>query len=365
MAMFEAPVAHEASHYGNPYSNPEFEFEEELSHYSNPEASPYSNPEFEFEDEAAHYSNPEASPYSNPEFEFEDEAAHYSNPEASPYSNPEFEFEDEAAHYSNPELEFEDEISAILGPAAEGEYEADQFFGRIRRAIRGVTKIAAPLAKRLAPFAAKALAGIIPGGGAIAGPLAGKLVGSLVSEAEMEVAHMENQLLSMLSQEGEAEHPEVQEALMTEMMAGQAAAAESETEAEAMLAATIPLTIRSMGAQRTMLPVTPALVQANARLVRTLRRQGPGGRQLLRLLPAIHRNTIAILRQLARSQTLTTPTAVRAMSVATERVMSNPQRTQSAIQRNMAMQVRATRTSRPRGTLPLRPSPRRQQEVAI
>src|SRR6266516_384244 len=103
MAMFEAPVTHEASHYGNPYSNPELEFEEELSHYSNPEL------EFEFEDEAAHYSNPEASPYSNP------------------YSNPEFEFEDEAAHYSNPELEFEDEISAILGPTAEGEYEADQF----------------------------------------------------------------------------------------------------------------------------------------------------------------------------------------------------------------------------------------------
>jgi hypothetical protein len=349
MAMFEAPVAHEASHYGNPYSNPEFEFEEELSHYSNPEASHYSNP----------YSNPEL------EFEFEEEAAHYSNPEASPYSNPEFEFEEEAAHYSNPELEFEDEISAILGPTAESEYEADQFFGRIRRAIQGAAKIAAPLAKRLAPFAARALAGIIPGGGAIAGPLAGKLVGSMVSEAEMEVAHMENQLLSMLSQEGEAEHPEVQEALMTEMMAGQAAAAESEAEAEAMLAATIPLTIRFMGAQRTMLPVTPALVQANARLVRTLRRQGPGGRQLLRLLPAIQRNTIAILRHLAPSQTLTTPTAVRAMSVATGRVMSNPQRTQRAIQRNMAMQVRATRTSRPRGTLPLRPSPRRQQEVAI
>jgi hypothetical protein len=53
------------------------------------------------------------------------------------------------------------------------------------------------------------------------------------------------------------------------------------------------------------------------------------------------------------------------MSVATKRVMSNPQRVQRAIQRNMAMQVRATRTSRPRGTLPLRPSPRRQQEVAI
>jgi len=188
-----------------------------------------------------------------------------------------------------------------------------------------------------------------------------------VREAEMEVAHMENQLLSMLSQTGEAETPEVHEALMAELLAGNAAAAESEAEAEAMLAATIPMTIRFMRAQGTMLPVTPALVQANARLVSMLRRQGPGGRQLLRLLPAIHRNTIAILRRLGRTQRLTTPTAVRAMSVATRRVMSNPQRTQRAIRRNMAMQARATRTpmSRPRGTLPLRPTPRRGQRVAV
>src|SRR6266516_3232802 len=337
MAMFEAPVTHEASHYGNPYSNPELEFEEELSHYSNPEL------EFEFEDEAAHYSNPEASPYSNP------------------YSNPEFEFEDEAAHYSNPELEFEDEISAILGPTAEGEYEADQFFGRIRRAIGKVAKMAAPFAKKLAPFAAKALAGMIPGVGAIAGPLAGKIVGSLVQEAEMEVAQMENQLLNMLSQTGEVEHPEVHEALLAELLAGNAAAAESEGEAEAMLAATIPMTIRFMRAQRTMLPVTPGLVQANVRLVKTLGRQGRGGRQLLRLVPAIHRNTIAILRHLSRSQQLTTPLAVGAMSVATKRVMSNPQRVQRAIQRNMAMQVRASRMNQTRDALPLRPTPRRQR----
>src|SRR5437762_9994315 len=143
MAMFEAPVAHEADHYSNPeashYSNPEFEFEDELSHYSNPEASHYSNP------------------YSNPEFEFEDELSHYSNPEASHYSNP----------YSNPELEGEEEISQILGEAGLGEYEdeADKFFGWIRRAIKKAARFVGPLAKKLAPFAARALAGMIPGVG--------------------------------------------------------------------------------------------------------------------------------------------------------------------------------------------------------
>ncbi len=201
MALFEAPVAHEATHYSNPYSNQELEFEEESSHYNSPETSHYSNP------------------YSNPEFE--EEIAHYSSPETS--------------HYSNPEFESEDEISQILGAIGSalglGEYEtgeADQFFGRIRRAISRVARIAAPLARRLAPLAARTLAGMIPGVGAIAGPLAGRLVGSLVREAEMEVEHAENQLLSMLAQEGEAEHPEAQEALVAEMMAGQAVSAESE-----------------------------------------------------------------------------------------------------------------------------------------
>ena len=177
----------------------------------------------------------------------------------------------------------------------------------------------------------------------------------------MEVAQMENQLLNMLSQTGEVEHPEVHEALLAELLAGSATAAQSEAEAEAMLAATIPMTIKFMRAPRTMLPVTPGLVQANVRLVRTLGRQGRDGRQLLRLLPEIHRNTIAILRRLARSQRLTTPLAVGAMSVATKRVMSNPQRVQRAIRRNMAMQVRASRMNQPRGTLPLRPTPRRQR----
>src|SRR2546425_11052041 len=78
MAMFEAPVAHEAIHYSNPYSNPEFEFEEELSHYSNPEVShysnPYSNPEFEVEEGRSHGRHPQGSHYSNPYIntEFED-----------------------------------------------------------------------------------------------------------------------------------------------------------------------------------------------------------------------------------------------------------------------------------------------------
>ena len=115
-----------------------------------------------------------------------------------------------------------------------------------------------------------------------------------------------------------------------------------------------------MRARRNVLPVTPALVQANVRLVKTLRRQGQGGRELMRLLPTINRLAVAILNRAARLQRLTSPLAVRAMAVATNRVMSNPRTVRKAVQRNMALRVRA-QAAKPRGRLPLRPSPRRRQ----
>ena len=304
-ALFEAPAAHE-THYSNPYSNPEAEWEtHETSHYSNP----YSNPEAEWEThEAAHYSNP----YSNPEEEWEThEASHYSNP----YSNPEAEWEThEAAHYSNPytnpEAEWETHETHYSNPYAmpefegEGEWEdeGEYFFKRIWRGIRSVAKVVAPIAKRLAPFAAKALVGMIPGVGAIAAPLAGKLTAALVREAEMEVSGMEAEFFGTNEAEVEvANHEAAHEAALTEMLAAQAAEAESESEAEAELASALPITITIMGGRRALRPVMPVLAQANGRLVQVLRRQGPAGRQLLRTVPAIQRRTVATIRAAARS----------------------------------------------------------------
>src|SRR2546421_8900931 len=55
--------------------------------------------------------------------------------------------------------------------------EADPFFGGLkRRLLKGV----AGLARRVAPGAIRALAGMIPGVGAIAGPLLGQLTQRLV-----------------------------------------------------------------------------------------------------------------------------------------------------------------------------------------
>ena len=331
-ALFEAPASHEAAHETH-YSNPELEWENhETSHYSNPEA--------EWETHETHYSNPEAeweaheTHYSNPESEWEAHETHYSNPEAeweaheTHYSNPESEWEAHEAHYSNPEFEAEFELED------EGEY----FFGGLKKMLSRVAKIAAPIAKRLAPFAAKALVGMIPGVGAIAGPLAGKLVSTLIQEGEAEASAMEAELFSAQAQ-GETANESAHEAMLTEVLAAQAAEATHESEAEAAIGATLPITITIMGGRRALRRVMPVLATANGNLARALRRQGGrAGGNLLRTIPTIQRRTVASLRAASRrGQPITPQLAVRTFAANTRRTLGNSPLVARAITRNIAL----------------------------
>jgi len=83
------------------------------------------------------------------------------------------------------EYEFEEELTPLH--EYEFESEADPFFGRIKRGLRSLARRALPMLKRLAPIAARIVAGAIPGVGAIAGPLAGKLAGALTQEQQQEL----------------------------------------------------------------------------------------------------------------------------------------------------------------------------------
>jgi hypothetical protein len=342
-AIFEAPAAHEAQIYGNPEdeSNGEFEWEvQEASHYS-PEANPYSNPEDEVggilgnalgtvgsaiglgEDE---WEVPEASYYS-PETLGEDEweipEASYYNQEANPYGNAEDEFG------ISPELgEYEWEVSG----------EADPFFGGALKAIRGIASKIAPLARSIAPKAISALAGMIPG----VGPLLGRLAGTLLREASQEAASLEATLFSPEAMEAEFEHAEAaHEAALTELLAAEAAAASNEAEAEAILAGTLPITITIMGGQRALRPVMPALTQANARLVRVIRRQTPAGRQLLRIIPSIQRRAISVMRAAARRGIpINGALATGAMTVASRSLLSNPRHVRMLLERNVVLRRR-------------------------
>lgn len=324
--VFETAGSHEA-HYSSPYSNPETEWETEA-----PYSNPFSSTETEWETEA-HYS----SPYSSPEREWETEAQY-----SSPYSSPEREWETHySSPYSNPETEWE---SGYTNPEMEWEDEGEYLFGSIWKGIKKVGSALTPLAKRFAPQIASTLVGMIPGVGGVLAPLAGKAAGALLKEGEAEAGHLEAQLF--VSHEGEMEvsNTEVgQQLALTEFLASQAAEASTEAEAEAAIAASLPITITIMGGRRALRPVVPILSQANARVVSALRRRGPAGSELLRLMPTVHRQTIGTLRAAARAgQPITAPVALKAMAHVTRRVLSNPRTVARGVDRNILLRSRVT-----------------------
>ncbi len=356
MALFETPVAHAANYNQNPYSTPEFEDE-----WTTPEANnPYSNPEMESEwemQEATHYSNsystpameyewemPGANPYGSPENEWE-------MPGANPYGNPEYEWEMSGANpYGSGSPEYEWEMAGA-NPYGSPEYEYEaEFWKKIGRGFKKLLKAAAPLAKKFAPIIAGKLAGMIPGAGLIAGPLAAKLTSQLVSEGEMEATQMEAALFGMNEAVAEVANTEVAyEAALAEFLATQAAEATNEAEAQAAIGAALPITIKAMGGSKALRSITPTLSQANAAVAGTLVKQGLVGKQLLRIMPTIHRRAIATLKAAARSgQPITGAMAIKAMAAASHQVLGNPQKVQQAMVRNGALRQR---------TAP--PSPRR------
>jgi len=331
-ALFEAPASHEASQYSNPYSNPEFENEWEASNMelqNEWETNQYSNPEFENEWETS-------NPYSNPEFENEWETS-------NPYSNPEFENEWETNQYSNPELQ-EWETTQYSNPelAQEGEFFFKNAFRKLGRFAKGAAKTLGGFAKKLAPMAIGALGSMIPGAGVIVGPLAGKLASTLRREAEIEVAQMEASFFGTNEAEAEVANNEVAyEAALTEFLAAQAAESNTEGEAEAAIAATLPITISIMGGKRALRSVMPAMTQATGKLTEVLSQQGPAGKQLLRTIPTIQRQAVATLKAAARSgQPINSATAVKALAAATNNVLSNPQTVEKAVVRNAVLRQR-------------------------
>jgi len=88
------------------------------------------------------------------------------------------------------------ETMTEFSPLHYTEQEADPFFGgafrRLKRLAQG--PLGAAL-KRLAPVAARFVAGAIPGVGAVAGPLAGKLVASLTREQQEQLEAALNEIV--------------------------------------------------------------------------------------------------------------------------------------------------------------------------
>jgi hypothetical protein len=330
-ALFEAPATHEAE------MESEHGFAGEAEAYA-PE-SQFST-EFETGMHESQYNELEGAGYSG---EFEDELGSHEQGYSGEHGYAgEHGYSGEHGYAGEHGYSGESGYSTEL--EGEFEFEGDPFLGGfLKKALSAAKRAAGPIAKRLAPIAARSLIGMIPGIGAIAGPIAGRLVQQLVKEGEAEAEAQESAMFASGEAEGEVAQTEsAHEAALAEVLAAQAAEAATEAEAEAMLGAALPITITIMsGGRRPMRTpvgrVTPVLATATARLAQTLRRNGgPASRNLLRVVPSIHRRTVASLRAAARRGTpVTANLAVRTMAAQTRSVLSNPQTVQNAISRNI------------------------------
>ena len=325
--MEEEWETHEGSHYSNPYSNPEMEWETPEGH---PFSNPYTNPEWEEEWETPE-GHPFSNPYTNPEWEEEwetPEGSHYSNP----YSNPEMEWETAEGHpYSNP----------YTNP--EWEYEADRFIPLIAGAAKKLIPTAVKVGRKLIRGMSRR-----PGSRPTRRPhrAGGRnqqisslfyQLGRIFAQGESEASALEAHLFGANEFETEvAAHEVAHQAALTEVMAAEAAHTESESEAQALLSTVLPVTIHIMSAGPAIRSVTPALVKANSRLVRTLHRQGPAGRQLVRTVPTAVRRTIGSLKAADRKGVPITPAlASKVMTGQAARVLATPDICRHALTRNM------------------------------
>lgn len=261
--------------------------------------------------------------------------------EFHPYSNSEIALEWEThktSHYGYPYFHYE------------LENEEELFFGdRLQRFGSKVSRVAVPLARSLAPIAARTLVGAAPGVGGVAGSGVGRLFSTLLEEGEMVAQEMEAEFFGFHAREAEVADTEAaREAALTEVLAAEASHSSSLSEAQALMGTALPIVLRSMRIRR-LLHIMPTLVQANARLVHLLHRQGTAGRQLQRLLPTILRWTVASLRVASTvSYPINSALARRVMAAQVLRVLSNSQIVKRTMIRNAIIRERTVALARPR-----------------
>jgi hypothetical protein len=290
----------------------------------------------EMEFEAAHYSNP----YSNPEMEME---AEWETHEGHPYSNP----------YSNPEMEWED--------------ESDRFFPLVAKA-----------ATKLLPHAVRIGRNLIRGGrrrpalrrsagrprqmGSRDQQISALFhqLGRAFAQGESEAATQEAHLFGANEFETEVAANEVaHQAALTEVMAAEASHTESESEAQALLGAALPISMRVMGGRIGIRRLTPALLRVNAQLVLNLHRQGTPGRQLLRVMPSVQRRTVSTLGAIQRSgQPVTPAIATNVMKGQAARVLTTPHICRQALTRNMIVRQQTVAPGGPIARPGIRPGMR-------
>jgi len=261
------------------------------------------------------------------EMEFEDE---WETSAGHAYHTPEFEDEWEiqgGSHYYSPEME--DETARILPLIAKVEARL------LPRAMRAGYNLMRAQGLRSGSRSANGAWPAESRNRQISGLF--YQLGRIFAQGESEAAAQEAYLFGTNEFETEiAAHHLAQEAALTEVMGAEAAHTGSESEAQALLGAALPLSMQVVGGRISTRRLTPTLMRVNAQLVLYLHRQDKDGRQLLRAMPAVQRRTISSLNAAQRAGIPVTPAlASQVMTGQAARVLSTPQIARRALVRNM------------------------------
>jgi hypothetical protein len=311
------------------------------------------------------------------------------NPMASYESELEMELEGELEglgefeQHEGEQHEFELEQHEVAG-----EFESEEFFGRIARGIGRFVRRAAPILRSVARIAAPMV------GTAIGGPfgaILGRVASQALGEGELEQHELEQHELAHEFENPELAHEFEQHELahefeqhefeqheaahefeqhefeqheaahevaheiahheiahheaLAEIMAEAAAHEQHEAQAEAMMGAAV-MTVISPRDRRALRRVLPHLVRGAAILTRILRRRRIT-RPAVRAVPTIMRRTVLTLkRQAAAGKPITRRTAGRAAAVEVRRVLGNPSACAAAIRQNVQASRRMRGTCR-------------------
>jgi len=185
-------------------------------------------------------------------------------------------------------------------------------------------------------------------------------LGRAFAHGESEAAAQEAHLFGANEFETEVAANEVaHQAALTEVMAAEASHTESESEAQALLGAALPISMRVMGGRIGIRRLTPTLLRVNAQLVLNLHRQGSPGRQLLRVMPSVQRRTVSTLGAMQSSGRPVTPAvAANVMRGQAARVLTSPHICRQALTRNMIVRQQTVAPGGPAARPGMRPGMR-------
>jgi hypothetical protein len=239
----------------------------------------------------------------------------------------------------------------LFGGDGFGEYEGEGFLlgPLLKKAVSGVGGWIKKNSGTLKQLAA-ADAPII--GNAVAGPV-GQQIGECISKALGENAGQGEYEFEFESEsEGEGEFESVMSGPLSaqqgmgEYMASIAANAQTDTEAEAQIGASVIISLSpaDRDALRSLLPSITRGAAILTRLLRHNRRTRP----VVRVVPTIVKRTaVALKKRSDAGQPITKKTAAKVMAAQTKRVIGSPTVCARAMQRNLKASTAVARPSRP------------------